>query len=470
MTGRSKQLRKGTVTGECVLYVMSRDQRVDDNHALIEAQQYACNKKLPLAVVFCLRGSKSRAREHYDFMMSGLREVEHKLATLGIPFMMLIGNPEEKIKSVIHHTKPDAIFFDLNPLRGPRQLLLRITNSVACSVFVVDTHNIVPVWYASDKCEVAAYTLRPKLHKQLATWLTYPEKLITHPFAWPGIVRQLSSLDGHIASILNQQKMNGIHVAITPGELAAKNHLSQFIKNKLVVYGTDRNDPNKDAQSMLSAYLHFGHISSLRIVLRMQELLLHQGQDLHLLQSPKMPQPHSTMSHIRYSVDAFVEELVVRKELADNFCYYATSYDTVEAAPNWAIKSLDKHRADHREYTYSYKQLDQGLTHDVAWNAAQKQLTTVGRMHGYMRMYWAKKVLEWTESVEQAIGFLIQLNDFYSLDGGDPNGYAGIMWSVAGVHDRPWAEREIFGVIRYMNYQGLKRKFDRDEWVRQILA
>jgi deoxyribodipyrimidine photo-lyase len=173
-----------------------------------------------------------------------------------------------------------------------------------------------------------------------------------------------------------------------------------------------------------------------------------------------MPKPEDAETSLQHGVDALIEEMIVRKELADNYCYYNPHYDSLEAAPAWARDSLDKHRGDAREFLYSKEQLEEGSTHDPAWNAAQRQLRKTGKIHGYMRMYWAKKVLEWTESPEQAIVYLIYLNDHYSIDGGDPNGYAGILWSVAGVHDRPWQERSVFGVIRYMNYAGLKRKFD----------
>jgi len=180
---------------------------------------------------------------------------------------------------------------------------------------------------------------------------------------------------------------------------------------------------------------------------------------LHLLHSPKMPSAGSETS-ISDGANALLEEMIVRKELSDNFCYYQPQYTSLNGGPQWAQDSLTEHRADPREFLYNYEQLAKGETHDAAWNAAQLQMVKTGKMHGYMRMYWAKKVLEWTESPEQAIDFLIRLNDFYSIDGGDPNGYVGILWSVVGVHDRPWTERAVFGKIRYMNYGGLKRKFD----------
>ena len=252
---------------------------------------------------------------------------------------------------------------------------------------------------------------------------------------------------------------NGTKISYTSGADAAQYHLEEFIKNKLNTYAVDRNDPSSGSQSDISPYLHFGQISSLQVALRLREVALQNGDDLHYLSSPKMPQPEEAKKTIMNGIDALIEEMVVRKELADNYCHYCKDYDNIGAALEWARKSLDAHREDKRDHLYTLDELTHAKTHDDAWNAAQRQLTSTGKMHGYMRMYWAKKVLEWTESPEQAIEFLIHLNDFYSIDGGDPNGYAGILWSVAGVHDRPWFDRPVFGVIRYMNYEGLKRKF-----------
>ncbi len=512
---RIKQLATSDIQGKCVLYVMSRDQRVQDNHALLAAQKHALAKKLPLAVIFCLYEKTGyRAREHYTFMLEGLRIVEQELKALHIPFMMLIGSPLEKIKAVVHHTKPDAIYFDSNPLRGPRKLQEVIASDAGCKVFVVDTHNVVPIWVASPKQEVSAYTLRPKLHKVLGEYLIEPESVQLHPFTWPGVIQTLETLEPLIADVLLQIPENNSHISWVSGPVAALEHLESFIDTKLERYAVDRNDPSSGAQSDLSPYLHFGQISALRVALRLQEVAIQHGNDLHFLSSPKMPKPEDAQTTLQHGIDSLLEELIVRKELADNFCYYNENYDNVASAPNWARVSLDAHRDDPREFVYSFDQLRDAQTHDLAWNAAQRQLTTTGKMHGYMRMYWAKKVLEWSPTrlhnngtladfsenfdmdgmpdtatrskspeeihnsthferslqsdnyfsrfygVEWAIEVLKYLNDHYSIDGGDPNGYAGILWSVAGVHDRPWFERPIFGVIRYMNFEGLRRKFN----------
>jgi deoxyribodipyrimidine photo-lyase len=447
--------------GKCVLYMMSRDQRVSYNHALLVAQKHAIASGLPLCVVFCLYGKTGhRSREQYEFMLEGLKGVESNLGLLNVPFMLLIGDPKEKLSAVFHHTTPEAVYFDFNPLRGPRHLHNYLAERHEISMYEVDTHNIVPARALSSKMEVGAYTIRPKLHKLLSAYLVEPEKIICHPHAWPGKIVSLSELSSQIDDAVKGLTTSGVKIGFKSGEEAAASRLESFIRDGLSSYVGGRNDPSRAAQSGLSPYLHFGQLSSLEVALKLREVSTLNSCDLHLLHSPTMPKAEATSLQIQAGIDALLEEMIVRKELSDNYCLHNTHYDRLEAAPAWARASLDKHRSDPREHIYTKEQLEGAQTHDPAWNAAQKQLTTTGRMHGYMRMYWAKKVLEWTEKPERAIEILIYLNDFYSIDGGDPNGYAGILWSVGGVHDRPWAERDIFGVIRYMNYAGLKRKFD----------
>ena len=435
--GRINQLHAQSSVGKCVLYVMSRDQRVQDNHALLAAQDQAIIAGLPLAVVFCLLPKAGvRAREHYDFMLEGLKFVEASLAVYNIPFMMLFGDPFERLQAAFYHLKPDAVYFDFNPLRGPQKLLNAVAQHANFGVYVVDTHNVVPIWAASNKREYAARTIRPKIHKILAEYLIEPPKLIKHPIKWQGPIIKINKLTSQINEVLNSLKTNNTNIQFASGEDATKLQLNNFIKNRLTNYAKDRNEPTKNGLSGFSPYLHFGQISSLRIALQIMSLKV----------APE-------------SVNVLLEEMIIRKELSDNWCYYNQNYDQLKGAPQWAINTLEKHSNDSREYLYNLQDFAQAKTHDQAWNAAQKQLTSTGNMHGYMRMYWAKKVLEWSPSADQAIKTLNYLNDFYSLDGGDPNGYAGIMWSVAGVHDRAWGERPVSGTIRPMVYNGLKRKF-----------
>jgi deoxyribodipyrimidine photo-lyase len=243
---------------------------------------------------------------------------------------------------------------------------------------------------------------------------------------WDNVERQLQ-VDGAVREV----------DWIKPGEKAAKAAMRRFIRHRLAEYDDARNDPNKDGQSGLSPYLHFGQISAQTVAIEVQK--------------SGAPAP---------SKEAFLEELIVRRELSDNFCFYNTGYDSFEGFPDWAKRTLNEHRSDQRAYLYSLRRFETGRTHDPLWNAAQLQMVTTGKMHGYMRMYWAKKILEWTRSPEDAMKVAIRLNDRYEVDGRDPNGYAGIAWSIGGVHDRAWNERPVFGKIRFMSYGGCASKFD----------
>jgi deoxyribodipyrimidine photo-lyase len=229
---------------------------------------------------------------------------------------------------------------------------------------------------------------------------------------------------------------------IEPGEAAARENLAIFLDHKLSRYDSERNDPTRDGQSNLSPYLHFGQISAQRVAL----------QVLDSMQDPS----------------SFLEELMVRRELADNFCYYNSYYDSFNGFPNWAKETLREHQKDRREYIYTLKEMEAAQTHDDLWNAAQMEMIHKGKMHGYLRMYWAKKILEWTKSQQDALQVATYLNDRYELDGRDPNGYTGIAWSIGGVHDRAWKERAIFGKVRYMSYKGASNKFDVKAYIRKV--
>jgi len=229
---------------------------------------------------------------------------------------------------------------------------------------------------------------------------------------------------------------------IKPGSRAALDKLESFISEGLSGYPDQRNDPNKEGQSGLSPYLHFGQISPQRVAWEVSKA--------------DAPGP---------SKQAFLEELIVRRELSDNFCLHVPDYDSVSGFPDWSKATLEQHRFDEREYVYSAREFEEGKTHDRLWNAAQNQMVRRGKIHGYIRMYWAKKILEWSETPEEAMRIAILLNDRYELDGRDPNGYAGIAWSMGGVHDRAWSSRKVLGKIRYMSFGGAKSKFDVESYV-----
>jgi len=436
MEKRARILKEGKEGRGPIAYWMSRDQRAHDNWALLYAQHLAMERQVPLLVVFCLAPKFLQATlRQYDFMLTGLEEVARELENLGIPFHVLRGEPGKKIPKWVNDLKVGLLVTDFDPLRIKREWKETAARTLTLPVLEVDAHNIIPCWLASPKQEWAAYTFRPKVHRVLPEFLTPFPPLIPHPF--PAGERG-NSID--IPKLLDSLPLDENVPPVTwlrPGEMAAQEQLRRFVAEKLARYDRDRNDPTKAGQSELSPYLHFGQLAPQRVALEVMESSI-KGADKN----------------------AFLEELIVRRELSDNFCYYNQNYDSFQGFPDWAQKTLNDHRADEREYLYSLAEFEEARTHDPLWNAAQLEMVHRGKMHGYLRMYWAKKILEWTASPEEALKVAITLNDRYELDGRDPNGYVGLAWSIGGVHDRAWGERSVFGKVRYMSYKGSAGKFD----------
>ena len=431
---RIRTLRAGAFGGKAVLYWIIRDKRVSDNWSLLVAQQIAIKNKVPLIVCFQFIGKfpDSNIRQN-GFLFKGLLETRHTLQKLNIEFLFLQGRPEKVINQLIEKRSIGTVVVDHNPLKVYRKRIKRVIGKTNIPFYQVDAHNIVPCWKASGKKEYAAYTIRPKIKNNLKRYLTDMPQVIRHPYGNPQI--KVLSLNSILSGIVQDSTVKEVDW-VNPGEIAAKDILNK-LKTKLKGYSSNRNDPTKAALSDLSPYFHFGHIAPQRVAWEIHRSKL-QKEDK----------------------DAFLEEMIIRRELSDNFCEYEPEYDQFEGFHTWSQKTLNEHRNDEREYIYPLGQFEAAETHDDLWNAAQNEMKITGKMHGYMRMYWAKKILEWTPSPEIAQQIAIDLNDKYELDGRDPNGYTGIAWSIGGIHDRAWFERPIFGKIRYMNYNGCKSKFD----------
>ena len=424
---------------------------MQDNWALLYSQQRALQLNVPLHVVVCVPPEHGEMTgRHYTFMLEGLREVARECAELNISFHLAPGLPPDILTPAFLAAHDLGLLVaDFSPLRAHRAWLDTIVknlSSAAVSVHQVDAHNIVPVWVTSDKQEYAARTIRPKITKKLPEFLTEFPPVVRHPVTYkgepvpePDFAAAYKSLQVDTAG----WGLDPVSDHFPPGTSAGLRNLQQFVSSRMKAYAVSRNDPNISALSNMSPWVNHGQVSMQRAVLYVK----------------KHGKSHSE------AVAGFVEEAVVRRELSDNFCYYNENYDRLEGATDWARKTLNDHRKDKREYLYTREQLEEGKTHDDLWNASQLQLVREGKLHGFLRMYWAKKVLEWTRSPEEALQEAIRLNDRYALDGNDPNGYVGVMWSVCGVHDQGWAERAVFGKIRFMNYQGCKRKFDINKFI-----
>lgn len=441
---RVRHYNQTTLSAGPILYWMHREFRAKDNWGLLHARQVALLHGRPVAAVFCLAPTFLDATiRHYDFLLKGLEETARHLHDAGIPLLMRWGDPAEEIVHLCTEIRPALVVTDFDPLRIKRRWLQELTRQHQFAVDEVDSRNIVPAWVASDHREFMAKTFRPRLHRHLADFCRPFPELAPHPIAWPRPIdppdfttlRTILKVDTSVQPVAGR----------LPGEAAAHAVMAAFLEQRLGRYDR-RNDPNANACSGLSPYLHFGMIASQSIVLAIRERRL-TGDN----------------------VESFLEELVVRRELSDNYCLYTPQYDQMAGFPEWAQRTLAQHRRDKRQYLYTEDQFEWAATHDPLWNAAQHQLLTAGTIHSYLRMYWAKKILEWSAEPAEALRIAIRLNDRYALDGRDTNGYTGIAWSIGGVHDRGWSERPIFGTIRYMNEAGARRKFNVNQYLRTWL-
>ncbi|XP_039956686.1 deoxyribodipyrimidine photo-lyase-like [Bactrocera tryoni] len=424
-----------------ILYWMSREARVQDNWAFLYSQRLALKLKLPLLVTFCLVPKYLNATlRQYKFLIGGLKEVERDCRELSVPLHLCFGSPKDRLPELVNKYKISALVCDFTPLRVPQQWVEEVKEKLSIEVPFIqaDAHNVVPLWIASDKQEYGARTIRGKINSKLPEFLTEFPPVIKHPHN-KNIISNYEPVNWQEAegALECDRSVDEVDWA-QPGYTAACAQLQSFCAKRLRIFNEKRNDPTINALSGLSPWFHYGHISVQRCVLEVMRL----------------------KSKYKASVEAFCEEAIVRRELADNFCYYNEHYDSLKGLHAWAAKTLEDHRKDKRSPSYTLAEFEQARTHNDLWNAAQLQLLREGKMHGFMRMYWAKKILEWSSTPDAALETAIFLNDKYSLDGLDPNGYVGCMWSIGGVHDQGWAERPIFGKIRYMNYKGCQRKFD----------
>ncbi len=427
-----------------VLYWMQQAQRTACNLALDWALMAAQDCQLPLVVAFALTPTFPGANaRHYQFMFEGLADVEQALQKRGIPFVIRLGNPPE----VITELARDAALLvgDIGYLRIQRAWRKQVAENIDCPFSAIETDVVVPIRLVSEKEEYAARTIRPKIHRH---WKRFLEEPLQNPPACKPL-RDPPKSDIRIAAGIADLPIDRcIKPAETfkGGQAAAQKQLSAFLRGGLATYDTDRNDPANNLCSNMSPYLHFGQIAALDIAKQVQ--------------AAKAPTE---------ATDSYLEELIVRRELSMNFVYFNTGYDIyADAVPAWAQKTLKKHAKDKRSTLYTREELETGQTHDSYWNAAQMEMVEYGKMHNYMRMYWGKKVIEWTKSPEEAFQILIEMNDRYEIDGRDANGYTGVSWCF-GKHDRPWTERNIFGTVRYMAASGLERKFKIQKYVNRIL-
>ena len=430
--------------GRCVVYWMQRAQRALDNSALDLAVDLGNELGKPVVVFFAPMPFYPHANlRHFRFLADGIPDIAEALARRRIGFV-LRAFPQHSLLRFCQEARPSIVVGDENPLREPEQWRLRVARQIQIPLWTVDADVIVPSRMLGRE-HYGARTIRPKIHELLSQFLVAPKNPKARvPWVSP---RSLDSLPPD-ADFMREWDLDRSVEPVTQwrgGPKRALQTLHAFVRKKLTGYPERRNHPEHDGTSRMSPYLHFGHIGPHTVALAIQKA--------------KVPAK---------AKQAFLEQLIVRRELAVNFVRFNPLYDSMECLESWAERSLGEHSGDRRPVLYNERQLENAETHDPLWNAAQKQMVVTGWMHNYLRMYWAKKILEWSPSVASAFQRAVWLNDRYELDGRDPNGYAGIAWAIVGKHDRAWADRPVFGKIRFMSLASTGRKFDSKRFIAQI--
>ncbi len=433
----------------CVVYWMQRAERALDNPALDIAVAVANELNLPVVAYFSAISNFPHANwRHYAFLNQGLIDIEEDLQQRQIGFIVR-RPPKNSLEAFLAEVGAAMVIGDENPCREPERWRKVLAGRLRIPFWTVDADVVVPS-ALFQKRMYALHIFKPKLYAELPGYLVKQPNLKPHcPWqpsqeleAFPvreDVTQGWKSLDRTVQPV----------DSFTGGTHAALKRLRDFVNQELATYEHTRNHPEIDGTSRMSPYLHFGHISPITIALAVEKAL----KEKKVTQAAR---------------DSYISELIGWRELAVNFVKFTENYDSFDCAEPWAHKTLMEHARDRREYLYTIEQLERSETHDELWNAAQNQMVKYGWMHNYMRMYWAKKILEWSPDPAKAFDTCVTLNDRYFLDGRDPNGYAGIAWSIVGKFDRPWFDRPIFGTIRYMSGGSTGKKFNSKKYIQKM--
>lgn len=432
-----------------VVYWMEQSQRVHYNHALSYAIEEANKYQVPLLVLFVInprfKGSNSR---HLQFMLEGLKEVKLALEELHISFVLKIGTEFATFKPILE--KAQTLVMDAGFLKNQKiwrdDIAYSTMSHFQIKTVIVESDVVVPVKIAAKKVMYSARSIRKSLFDKYQLYLNDFTQVKVYNKEEVKIKSEtdLNDIKAFIETLPIDKTVMPSESYIG-GRSAAIKQLNEFIAQRLFNY-VNSNDPSTFYTSRLSMYLHYGQISSIEII----KEVLNQSSIYDISQD---------------NIDGYIEQLLVRRELAYNYVSYQKNYDQFEfSTEKWAYQTMEKHLFDYREYLYTRTQYEAFETHDPYFNAAMKEMIKTGYMHNYMRMYWAKKIIEWSATYSEAFYTIQYLNDKYFIDGRDANGYASIAWCF-GKHDRAWGERPIFGKLRYMNANGLKRKFNIEQYV-----
>jgi deoxyribodipyrimidine photo-lyase len=439
-----------------VLYWTQMNRRVNVNHALLYAVHSANRLGLPLLVYEGLTCTYRKANDRmHTFILQNVPAMAGRLRKRGIGYLFYLRRRKADANDVLYRlaTQAAAVVTDDYPTFIAAGHNASVPPKIGVAYYAVDSSCIVPM-SRHDKRNYGAYTIRPRIHKMLPDYLKpFTEEQLIHPWK-PGLLTEALAVfhtpvspDTIPALVASCEIDHSIPPSTTfhGGQEEAERHLEEFLENRLRRYAADRNEPTRHATSNMSPYLHFGMISALEVALRAKEHAEKHG----------------------YMAGEYLEELIVRRELAFNFAHFTPHADSLSVLPDWCLKTMREHAADKRDPVYTAEEFELATTHDQLWNATQRELLLRGKIHGYYRMYWGKKIIEWSPTYEKALEIMIDFHDRYALDGRDPNTYTNILWCF-GLHDRPWGARPVFGSLRWMSFDGMKRKSDINSYIQEI--
>lgn len=449
---------------------MTAARRLRYNFALQRAVIHARTLGKPLLILEDLRCSNEwDSDRHHAFILQGMAEHARAARALRVYYHPYVepghGAAEGMLAAVAAHAC--VIVTDEFPCLYHPAMVRAESRALRVLVETVESNGLLPL-RAAQQVYPTARAFRRFLQRELPRHLAQmpqadplqglslpvlqkpPEDLAQQ---WPAATAELlAARDGALAKLPINHRVRP--VPWRGGTRVAEERLECFLNERLTAYPKARNHPDEDGTSGLSAYLHAGHLSAHQVL---AELAGREGW------TPEHLSDQVTGAKVGWwgmsaAAEAFLDELVTWRELGYNFSFLREDYDLYQSLPEWARHTLEKHARDVREYRYTPEQLEGARTHDPVWNAAQRQLVREGRIHNYLRMLWGKKVLQWSDSPQQAVEMMVELNNKWALDGRDPNSYAGIFWCL-GRYDRPWGpERPIFGTVRYMSSENAMRK------------
>ncbi len=436
---------------EYVLYWAQMNRRVDANHGLLYAVELANKYKLPVLFYEGLTCTYEYANDRlHTFILEAVPETARRLAKAGIGYVFYLRRTKASRNDVLYELarKAAAVVTDDYPTFIARTHNSRVPAKLDVAYYVVDSSCVVPMSQIPTR-QFAAYTIRPKIKKLLPKYFIEPDELrVKRRYEGPPSEFHTEVTEKNIPELVSTCEIDH---SVTPslsfkgGRIQAEKLIDYFLDRNLRHYARDRNEPSEHATSHMSPYLHFGQISSLELALRVRDYV----RERNLI------------------ADEYLEELIVRRELGFNYTRFVERPGSLENLPDWCQETMRKHEPDLREQTYSAKQLIDGETYDALWNATEKEMLLRGKIHGYYRMYWGKKIIEWTRHYQEAADIMIEIHDRFALDGRDPNTYTNILWCF-GLHDRAWPERPIFGKMRYMSLEGMKRKTNTEAYISEI--